>query len=257
MTRHGARGPGRPPWTCDNVGAGPSGTSRNQQAGVRGGRRRTSRKASALGRADKAELPDPVMLVRELNHRVKNNLQIIVSLMNLQKRMMPPERREDIRFIEEHVQSMSVAYRLVYATGAMIEVSLSELVTEVLSGLRQIAGVGEELLRLQARVDGALIGLDPAIALALYLAVLLPPYLDKAAATGGTVTVTLTVVSDVLTLSVRGGWSTPVGLELLRGRLMQAYAAQLKAHVEPASDNNGVERIRFMLEKPTRSPETI
>ena len=87
-----------------------------------------------------ADMPDPITLVRELNHRVKNNFQIIVSLMNLRKRMMPPERREDIRFIEEHVQSMSVAYRLVYATGSMIEVSLTELVTEVLSGLRQIAG---------------------------------------------------------------------------------------------------------------------
>src|ERR1700722_20667556 len=98
-----------------------------------------------------AGMPDPVTLVRELNHRVKNNLQIIVSLMNLQKRMMPRERREDIRFIEEHVQSMSVAYRLVYATGSMIEVSLTELVTEVLSGLRQIAGLGAEHLRLEAK----------------------------------------------------------------------------------------------------------
>ena len=49
------------------------------------------------------DLPDQVTLVRELNHRVKNNFQIIASLMNLRKRMMPPERREDIRFIEEHV----------------------------------------------------------------------------------------------------------------------------------------------------------
>src|ERR1700678_1434111 len=98
-----------------------------------------------------AEMPDPATLVRELNHRVKNNFQIIVSLMNLRKRMMPPERREDIRFIEEHVQSMSVAYRLVYAPGSMIEVSLSELIVEVLSGLRQIAGLSEDQLRLDTQ----------------------------------------------------------------------------------------------------------
>src|ERR1700678_1085014 len=90
-----------------------------------------------------AEMPDPATLVRELNHRVKNNFQIIVSLMNLRKRMMPPERREDIRFIEEHVQSMSVAYRHVYATGSIVDVSLSDLIIDVLSGLRQIAAVDD------------------------------------------------------------------------------------------------------------------
>src|SRR3954451_3881562 len=125
-------------------------------------------------------MPDPVMLLRELNHRVKNNFQIIVSLMNLRKRMMPPERREDIRFIEEHVQSLSVAYRLVYATGSMIEVSLTELITEVLSGLRQIAGLREEQLQIEIEAGDALIGLDNAIALALYLAILMPPYFDQA-----------------------------------------------------------------------------
>jgi len=201
-------------------------------------------------------MPDPLTLVRELNHRVKNNLQIIVSLMNLQKRMMPPERREDIRFIEEHVQSMSVAYRLVYATGSMIEVSLTELVTEVLSGLRQIAGLSEENLRLDADTGDALIGLDLAIALALYFAVLLPPYLDQAIATAGTVTITLTMSANLLTLAVRGNWAPPVRIDQLRGRLMQAYAGQLKAEILPAAIH-GIEQLRFVLEKPAALPAAI
>lgn len=235
--------------------ASPSGTSATVAASRPGGRG-TRRKAAARKPVEAnanlpptVEMPDPVTLVRELNHRVKNNLQIIVSLMNLQKRMLPRERREDIRFIEEHVQSMSVAYRLVYATGSMIEVSLTELVTEVLSGLRQIAGLGEDYLRFDAPAIDALIGLDHAIALALYLAVLLPPYLDQAGPATGAVTITLTVVANLLTLSVRGTWTTLVSLDLLRGRLMQAYAAQLKAELLPAT-TYGAEQIRFMLERP-------
>jgi two-component sensor histidine kinase len=201
-------------------------------------------------------VPDPVILVRELNHRVKNNLQIIVSLMNLQKRMMPPERRDELRFIEEHVQSMSVAYRLVYATGSMIEVSLTELVTEVLSGLRQIAGLPEEHLKLDAPVTTAMIGLDHAIALALYLAVLLPPYLDQAIDTAGMVTITLTVAANLLSVTVRGTCPAPISLDLLRGRLMQAYAAQLKAEVLPATAY-GAEQVRFMLERPAAATPAI
>ncbi len=201
-------------------------------------------------------MPDPINLVRELNHRVKNNLQIIVSLMNLQKRIMAPERREDLRFIEEHVQSMSVAYRLVYATGSMIEVSLTELVAEVVSGLRQIVGLEEERLNFDAPANDALIGLDHAIALALYLAVLLPPYLDEAAEKCDSVTITLTIVENLLTLSVAGTWNAPVPLDLLRIRLMQAYAAQLKAEMLPAA-TYGAEQLRFMLERVHEAPATV
>jgi hypothetical protein len=192
-------------------------------------------------------LPDPAVLVRELNHRVKNNFQIIVSLMNLRKRMMPPDRREDIRFIEEHVQSMSVAYRLVYATGSMVEVSLTELIAEVVSGLRQIAGLEEEQLRIETRDISANIGLDHAIALALYLAVLLPPYLDEAIATSGDVTLTVASTSGLLTLSVSGTWNRVINIDLLRSRLMQAYAAQLKADILSATIH-GAEQLRFAIE---------
>jgi len=234
------------------VPAGPSGTSRTKtsrtgSASTRPGGRGASTKAGIRDHA--AGMPDSRSLIRELNHRVKNNLQIIVSLMNLQKRMMPPERREDIRFIEEHVQSMSVAYRLVYATGSMVEVSLDELLTEVLSGLRQIAGLAEESMCVEARAAEVLIGLDHAIALGLYLAVLLPPYFNRAVATHGSVTVRLGVAAGLLTLSVRGTWTTPVVFDLLRGRLMQAYAAQLKAEIFPAA-TYGEEQLRFSLQEP-------
>jgi hypothetical protein len=188
------------------------------------------------------------MLVRELNHRVKNNLQIIVSLMNLRKRMMPPERRQDIRFIEEHVQSMTVAYRLVYATGSMMEVSLTDLITEVVSGLRHIAGLDQDALRLDGPATDALIGLDDAVALALYLAVLLPPYLDEALASTGAVTITATMVANLLTLSIRGTWNTLVDFDVLRARLMQAYAAQLKAEIVTASADDAAQ-LRFALER--------
>lgn len=198
-------------------------------------------------------MQDPITLIRELNHRVKNNFQIIASLMNLRKRMMPPERREDLRFIEEHVQSMSVAYRLVYATGSMTEVALTELIADVMSGLRQIANLPEEQLRFDVRAANARIGLDHAIALSLYLAVLVPPYLNEAIVTAGAVTISVSVVRNLVMLSVSGTWGTPVALELLRNRLMQAYAAQLRAEIQSATASEA-EQIRFTLDRPVPLP---
>jgi hypothetical protein len=194
-------------------------------------------------------MPDTETLLRELNHRVKNNFQIIVSLMNLRKRMLPQERREDIRFIEEHVQSMSVAYRLVYATGSIVDVPMSELLTEVISGLRHIAGLSEDQIRVETPAGSASLGLDHAIALALYLAVLMPPYLDRAASSTGIVTVTVGLVAKLVTMTVRGSWNEPITLDFLRGRLMQAYAGQLGARMMVVTEN-GEEQISFPLDLP-------
>jgi hypothetical protein len=79
--------------------------------------------------------------------------------------------------------------------------------------------------------------------------VLLPPYLDHATGQSGKVTITTTLVTNLLTLSVGGTWSAPVSLEPLRSRLMRAYAGQLKAEMLPAS-TYGAEQLRFMLERP-------
>jgi Histidine kinase len=235
-----------------NVATGPSRTSRTGKTAPRqGGRGTPARRGRGPGSnvPEMADMPDPITLIRELNHRVKNNFQIIVSLMNLRKRMMPPDRREDIRFIEEHVQSMSVAYRLVYATGSITDVSLPELITDVLSGLRQIANLPEELLRFEVHAVNARIGLDHAIALALYLAVLVPPYLNEAMATAAVVTITLGVAANVATLTVGAAFGAPIALDLLRGRLMQAYAAQLRGELRSATAT-AAELITFTLEPP-------
>ncbi len=183
-------------------------------------------------------------LVRELNHRVKNNFQIIVSLMNLKKRTLPSDRHAELRFVEEHVHSMSVAYRLVYATGAMNEVSVNELVTEVVAGLRQIAGLNEDRVKVQPSTIDTMISLDHGIALALYLAVLLPPYFDEALMSTAITTVTIGIEAREVTLSVRWSGHPGVLLDALRGRLMKAYASQIQALTLPITHGE-VKRICF------------
>jgi hypothetical protein len=192
-------------------------------------------------------MPNTDILLRELNHRVKNNFQIIVSLMNLKKRMLPPDRRDDIRFIEEHVQSMAVAYRLVYATGAMNEVSVGNLLGEVVSELRQIARVGTDQIQLEGTAIQEMMGLDQAISLGLYLAVVLPPYLDRAQSSAGSVYISAALDANILTLLVAGSWPEPVQPDFLRGRLGEAYAGQLQAENLSPPDSPEL-RIRFHLD---------
>lgn len=186
-------------------------------------------------------------ILRELNHRIQNNFQIILSLMNLKKRMPPGDHQQDLRFIEEHVQSMAIAYRLVYATGEMIEVSAADLIREILSSLRHIAGLRADCLVLDGFGFTEAIGLDQAITLGLYLAITVPPMLDHAVQTGTIVTATGDLQDGLLTLSVAVAARLPIELDYLRTRLMKAYLEHLHAERLPATDP-GERQVRFPID---------
>jgi two-component sensor histidine kinase len=173
-------------------------------------------------------------LLRELNHRVNNNFQIVVSLMNLKKRVLPIERQDDIRFIEEHVQSMAVAYRLIFARGHILEVPAAELVADVVLGLRLIAKLPAEALSLELSILDFRMNLDQAIAVALYFAAVLPPFLDHAKVTGTKVAIVVYRRDNLLTFSITGDETRPHGPDPLRDRLVQAYVSQLGAHCDTA-----------------------
>jgi hypothetical protein len=168
-------------------------------------------------------------LVRELHHRVKNNLQIIVSLMNVQKRMLPAERRSEIRFLEEHVQSIASAYRIVYASGEMIKVSIDALIREVVAGLVDLAGGKADGVETADCKAHMMINLDQAITLGLYLAVTLPPMLDAAFAVNRTVRLSTRLEENHVCLEIAGAVPVDPLFDPLRLRLIEGHLKQLGA----------------------------
>jgi signal transduction histidine kinase len=188
-------------------------------------------------------------LVRELHHRVKNNLQIIVSLINLQKRMLPPDRQGEIRFLEEHVQAMAAAYRVVYASGELIEVPIDDLIREVVAGLVEVAGAttgGVETGDCDAQMT---INLDQAITLSLYLAVVLPPFLAADTSGGDPVRMTTRSTGDRVTIVIAGGPRDAMPFDSLRERLVEGHLRQLGAVRGAASD-----AVRFQISLPASLP---
>ena len=175
--------------------------------------------------------------LRELHHRVKNNFQIIASLVNLQKRMLPADRRGEARFVEEHVQSMAAAYRIVTVSEGTVQVSLGDLVSDVVDTLRQIAELNRGSIELTLPPTPCFIRIDQAVALGLYLAVLVPPYLDAAAALGAVVHLAIEMEDPTrVMLSIATAKEASIPSDPLRRRLTAAYLRQLFAEVEPASD---------------------
>lgn len=142
---------------------------------------------------------------------------------------------------------MAIAYRLVYATGEMIEISAAQLIREVLSSLRHIAGLDVDCLALEGFSFTESMGLDQAIALSLYLAITVPPMFDHAVRTRTGVTATGTLQDGLLTLSMTARSKLPIELDYLRMRLMKAYLEHLHAEELP-STNAGIQLLRFQID---------
>jgi hypothetical protein len=204
--------------------------------------------AVAMGGGSDQGAADPQDLVRELHHRVKNSLQIIVSLMNVQKRMLPVERRDEIRFLEENVQAMAAAYRVVYASGEIVKIPMDDLIREVVGGLVEIAGVSSSVLQLAGCSAHGMLDLDQAIALGLFLAVAVPPYLDNAKRVGGEVAISTAADGALTNLLICGGWNEALPPDALRERLMEGHLRQLAAVLVAPR-----ERGRLLISLPTHA----
>lgn len=77
-----------------------------------------------------------VILLKEVHHRVKNNLQIIVSLLNLQSRFISDSKLLDVfGEIQNRVRSMSLIHEKMYKTKDLKTVNIAEYITDLSESL--------------------------------------------------------------------------------------------------------------------------
>ncbi|MEL6659836.1 MAG: histidine kinase dimerization/phosphoacceptor domain -containing protein [Bacteroidota bacterium] len=72
------------------------------------------------------------LLLREIHHRVKNNLQVITSLLSIQERkMVNTDTRDALRSSKFRIQSMSILHKILYQGDDLKEVAASEYLREL------------------------------------------------------------------------------------------------------------------------------
>ncbi|ABD56481.1 sensor histidine kinase [Jannaschia sp. CCS1] len=86
--------------------------------------------------ADRAELAESLeekeLLLREVHHRVKNNLQLIASILNMQMRSVPDgDARRVLRRVQDRVMSLSTIHKALYTGTTMVHVRADKLLGEV------------------------------------------------------------------------------------------------------------------------------
>ncbi|MEZ5292283.1 MAG: histidine kinase dimerization/phosphoacceptor domain -containing protein [Vicinamibacterales bacterium] len=112
--------------------------------------RREARQAIEAADALKANLREREILLQEIHHRVKNNLQVISSLINMQRRTVADEAaRTALVECQTRVQAIGLVHEQLYRAGDYARVPFSDYVRTLVTGLQQ--GLGSE--RVQVRFD--------------------------------------------------------------------------------------------------------
>ncbi|WP_375173777.1 sensor histidine kinase [Pseudooceanicola sp.] len=122
---------------------------------------------------DEARLEDTlrekVMLLREVHHRVKNNLQLISSIVNMKLRKTEsPDAREALSELRHRVMSLSTVHDHLYGTTDQTEVRADRILTAIIHNSLRAGLPPEADVRIEE--DYAPLTLDPDQAVPLSLA---------------------------------------------------------------------------------------
>ena len=202
--------------------------------------------ATAVLREKEAELvrsqEQQDLLVLEIHHRVKNNLQVIASLLNLQaSRIRVPEARAEFQAARDRVRALATLHRHLYADGELHTINMRSFLTELCGQLFQAMGEKEgDRIILSIEAPELRMSSDQAVPFALIVTEAVTNSVKYAFPGGrsGHVSVTLTEADGTLDLVIsddgvgipagksetESGTRDGIGLQLIRG-----FARQLGA----------------------------
>jgi PAS domain S-box-containing protein len=107
-------------------------------------------------------------LLHEVDHRVKNNLQMVSSLILMQSRTIPdPAIQESLRAMLERVEALSTVHRRLYQSDDVTRFNIADFVRDLLQDL--IEAFGSDNLRLQLDLEPIEIRADRAAPMALMI----------------------------------------------------------------------------------------
>ena len=117
---------------------------------------------------EEAELENIVheknVLLKEVHHRVKNNLQLIASIVSLKiRRATSPEARRTLKEVQMRVRSIASVHQSLYSNPTTGQVNADEILTNVLDGIIEGGGVSDRKVDITRHYDRVLLYPDQAV----------------------------------------------------------------------------------------------
>ena len=201
-------------------------------------------------------LAEKVVLLKEVHHRVKNNLQIVASLLNLQAdRTVNPEAAAGLLDTRNRVRSMALLHEMLYRSESLARINLAAYVEELCLHLLRTFGRLADRVRVERQVVAVSLSLEQAVPCGLIINELLTNALkygfpDEKT---GRVLVEVALKDGQIVLSVSdNGMGLPPGLDpagssTLGWQLVTNLAGQLGGSLEweKGAEGGALFRVRF------------
>jgi two-component sensor histidine kinase len=210
--------------------------------------------AEAIATRDRSlteSLSEKDALMREIHHRVKNNLQIISSLLSMQQRALKDEpAKAALGDTRQRISALALIYRTLYQSDDIRHADAREFLTELVGQLVASASGRGHVVTSAIEADSLIVDPDKLAPLALWLVEAVTNAQKHAfAGRGGALKVRFRVHGDTSVLEVEDdGPGTESGGHGGVGRtLMGAFAKQLRGEAEilPAPGGGTIARMIF------------
>ncbi len=117
-----------------------------------------------------ASLNEKEVLLREVHHRVKNNLQIISSLLNLQSSYINDEKAyEYFQESQNRIKSMALIHEKLYRPKDLTRINFAEYLQDLISYLSSMYKKDNHTILFSTEIDDVYINMDAAINLGLII----------------------------------------------------------------------------------------
>jgi two-component sensor histidine kinase len=217
------------------------------------GRRR--RKTNILLSAQKAEIElksnQNELLLKEIHHRVKNNLQIISSLLHLQSAHIKDEDvRQAVAAGQHRVESMALIHQKLYQRDNLAAIEMRDYLNNLVQSLIDTFDADPNRIRFELNMPELELDVDTAVPLGLIVNELITNSLKYAFPDGreGTIMVSLKKSGSNLELLVADngvGKGNVVTGTSFGSQLVKLLTAQLRGKITQETSNGFVTRINL------------
>jgi two-component sensor histidine kinase len=200
-------------------------------------------------------LQEKEVLLKEIHHRVKNNLQVISSLLYLQsKNTEDPKTIEMFQESQDRIRSMALIHDRLYRSQDLNKIDLAEYIHDLATHLVHSYGANSGTVALSVSVDDVFVGVDAAIPCGLIVNELISNSLKHAFPNGrdGEIHIVMHPGRDRELTMVVGdnGVGLPMGLdfrdtETLGLQLVNSLVAQVGGAIELHTDGGTEFKITF------------
>ena len=112
----------------------------------------------------KASLREKEVLLREIHHRVKNNLQVISSLLILQSKQISGKKNQELfQESQNRVKSMALIHEKLYQSQDLASINFKEYLNTLIIGLFRSYQSHSSHVELKVNVEDITLGIDSAI----------------------------------------------------------------------------------------------